>query len=101
MAARVEQRRRAGRAGLDEALRDARQAVINLNTLDHKDAAKGLGPRDPVVVRVGPGVREEPRRLRPAGHPAEAHTTSATRGRRRGSPIGSPRGYCTGVAGWT
>ncbi|MEJ8280199.1 hypothetical protein [Pseudonocardia spirodelae] len=26
----------------DEALRDARQAVINLNTLDHKDAQKGL-----------------------------------------------------------
>lgn len=26
----------------DAALRDARQAVINLNTLDHKDAQKGL-----------------------------------------------------------
>ncbi|MBN9737412.1 hypothetical protein Ae168Ps1_2550c [Pseudonocardia sp. Ae168_Ps1] len=26
----------------DEALRDARQAVINLNTLDHNDAQKGL-----------------------------------------------------------
>lgn len=26
----------------DEALRDARQAVINLNTLDHKDAQRGL-----------------------------------------------------------
>lgn len=26
----------------DEALRDARQAVINLNTLDHRDAQRGL-----------------------------------------------------------
>lgn len=40
----------------DDALRDARQAVINLNTLDHTDAQKGL---DLWIQSSAGSVREE------------------------------------------
>ncbi|MBC3189702.1 hypothetical protein H7X46_01315 [Pseudonocardia sp. C8] len=62
----------------DEALRDARQAVINLNTLDHKDAAKGL---DLWIQSSSGSVRQEFEKNRDAYAQLvtqQKRTTSAT-----------------------